>query len=119
LTTSRELGAERAARLRQGREILARKRLHPRVESIRRNLDAVLVLFDPDVRFRKRLDDFVQLLRRQRERSAFGDGGLTPASQSNFEIRGEHAYFIALGLDQYVRQDRDRVLPLNDALEEL
>ena len=108
-----------AAHIRQRRKILARQRLHPRVETVRRDLDAVLVLLDPDVRFRQRLDDLVELLRRQRQRAAFGDRRLTPAAQRDFEIGRQHPHFVALRLDQHVREDRNRVLALDDALEKL
>ena len=46
----------------------ARQRLHPRIEAIGGNFDAALVLLDPDVGLGQRLDDLVELLRRQRQR---------------------------------------------------
>src|SRR4029434_7800388 len=62
---------------------------------------------------------FVQLLRRKRERTTLCNSRLTATSQCNFEIRGKHADLVALRLEQHVRENRDRVLPLDDALEEL
>jgi hypothetical protein len=63
---TRERRAAGAGRLRKRRKIFARQRLHPGVEAIGRHLDAVLVFLDADVGFRQRLQDFVELLRRQR-----------------------------------------------------
>ena len=77
------------------------------------------VFLDPHVRFRQRLDDLVQLLRRQRQRPAFGDRRRALAAQPHFEIRREQLHFVAVGLDQDVRENRDRVLSFDDALEEL
>ena len=82
-------------------------------------LHAGLVLLDPDVGLRKRLDDLVELLRRQRQRPALRHRRLTPAAQRDFEIGREHPDLITLRFDQHVRQDRNRVLALDDALEEL
>ena len=47
------------------------------------------------------------------------DRRLTAASQRDFEIGGQHPHLVALGLDQHVRENRNRVLPLDDALEKL
>jgi hypothetical protein len=69
--------------------------------------------------FRQRLDDFVQLLRRQRQRSALRNGRRTFAAQADLEIRREHLHFRAVGFEQHVRENRNRVLALDYALEEL
>src|SRR5206468_11764237 len=60
-----------------------------------------------------------QLLRRQRQRAALGDGGLASAPQTHLEIRREQSYFAALGFDQHVGQNRNRVLAFDDALKKL
>ena len=75
--------------VRQRRKVFARQGLHPRVEPIGGDLDAVLVLFDPDVSVRQRLDDLVELLGRQRQRARLGDRRRTAASQADFQIRRE------------------------------
>ena len=76
-------------------------------------------VFDADVRFRQRLHDLVELLRRQRQRADLSDRRLTAAAKSHFEIGSEHANLITLGFEEHVREDRNRVLALDDALEEL
>ena len=108
-----------AGGLGNGGEVLARQRLHARLEAIGRDLHAALVLLDPDVGLRKLLDDLEQLLRRQRERSAGGDRGRASAPQPDLEVGGGHAHVLALGVDQDVGQDGNRVLALHDALEKL
>ena len=114
-----ERRADSPARFRHRRKILAGKRLHPRIETIGRNLDAVLVLLDPHVRFRQRLHDLVEFLRRQRDRSTPGDRRRARASQSNLQVGREQLDLIALRLEQHIREDRNRVLALDDPLEEL
>jgi hypothetical protein len=74
---ARERGTDHAGGFRQARKVFARQGLHPRVEAVGRDLDAVLVRLDPHVRFRQRLDDFVELLRRQRQGAALRDGRVT------------------------------------------
>ena len=49
----------------------------------------------------------------------FGDRGRALASQPDLEIRREQFHLVARCFDEHVRQDRNRVLPLDDALEEL
>ena len=66
---ARQRRARRAAGFGQRRKILARQRLHPRVEPIGGDLHAALVFGDADVGVGQRLDDLVELLRRQRQRS--------------------------------------------------
>ena len=88
LTGDRKLRAARSARarpcaatahrsatgrFRQRREILARQRLHPRLETIGRHLHVRAVLFDPHIGVGQRLHDLEQLLRRQRQRSTARD----------------------------------------------
>ena len=116
---ARQRRARLAAHVRQRREVLARQRLHPRVEPVRRDLDAVLVLLDPDVGLRQRLDDLVELLRRQRQRSALRDRRRAAAAQRDFEIGRQHPHLVALRFDQHVGEDGNRVLALDDALEKL
>jgi hypothetical protein len=105
-------------RLRQRREVLARQRLHPRVEAIGRDLHAVLVLLDPDVGLRQRLDDLVELLGRQRQRPPFVTTRRTGCAARPRD-RWPAASPIAVGLEQDVGKNRNRVLPLDDALEQL
>jgi len=83
------------------------------------DLHAPLVLGDANVGLRQRLDDLVKLLGRQRQRSGLRDRGFTRAAQAHFEIGGEKANFVALGLHQHVGQDGDRVLALDDPLKKL
>ena len=116
---SRQRRACGSAGIRQRRKVLARQRLHARVESVRRYFDAVAILFDPNVGFGKRLHDLVELLRRQRQRSALCHSRLATAAQRDFEIGREHADLIALRFDQHVGEDGNGVLPLDDALEKL
>ena len=101
------------------REVLAGQRLHARVEPVGRDFDAALVLFDPDVGVRQRLDDFVELLRRQRERAALRDRRRARAPQPNLEIRGQKLDVVAVSIDQHVCKDGNRVLAFDDALEQL
>jgi hypothetical protein len=107
------------SRIRKAGKILSRQRLHPRVEAICRNLDAVLVFLDPYVGLGQRLDDLEQLLRRQRERSPFGDRGRALAPKPDLQIRREQLDLVTRSFHEHVRQNRNRVLPLDDALEEL
>ena len=44
---------------------------------------------------------------------------VTAAAQRDFEVGREHPHLVALGFDQHVRENRNRVLPLDDALEKL
>jgi hypothetical protein len=83
------------------------------------NFDAVLVFFNADVCFGKSLDDLVELLCRQRQRSALCNGRLAFASQRNLKVGCKHPNFIAFGLEQHVREDRNRILALDNALEKL
>ena len=116
---TRQLRADGAARFRERREIFARKRLHPRVEPIRRDLHAAFVLGDADVRFGKRFDDLEKLLRRQRQRSALGNRRVALAAQADLEIGGKKTHRIAFRLHQHIGQDRDRVFSFHDALKKL
>ena len=86
---------------------------------VRGDFDAVLVLSDPDIRFRKSLDDLVELFRWQRQRTAFGHRRLTLAAKRYFKIRRQHPHFVAFCLEQHVREDRNRIFSLDDALEKL
>ena len=115
----RQLGAERATRLRQRRKVLARQRLHPRVETIGSDLDAVLVFLDSNVGVWQRLHDLVELLCRQRQSTALRDRRGTPTAQSNLEVGGEELHLVAVRLEQHIREDRNRVLAFDDALEQL
>ncbi len=108
-----------AGRFRQGGEVVARQRLHARVEAIRGHLDAVSVLLDPDVGFRQRLEDLVELLRRQGERARLGNRRVAPAPQPDLEIRREEPYFPVRSFDEHVGEDGNRVLALDDSLEQL
>ena len=116
---ARQRRARCAARLGQRRKILARQRLHPRVEPIGRDLHAAFVLGDANVGLRQRLDDLVELLRRQRQRSALCDRRRAFAAQANFEIGGKKTHLVAFGFHQHVRQNRNRVLSLDDSLKKL
>ena len=109
----------RRRRLGQRRKVLARQRLHPRIEPIGGDLHAVLVFLDPDVGLRQRLDDLVELLRRQRQRPALGHRRVTPAAQAHLQIGRQELDFAIPRLDQHVGENRDGVLALDDALEEL
>ncbi len=117
--SARQRRARRTARVWQRRKILARQRLHPRIEAVGRDLHAALVLRDADVGFRQRLHDLEKLLRGQRERAAFGDRRRALAAQSDLEIGREKAHFVAFRLHQHVRENRDRVLAFDDSLKKL
>ncbi len=122
LLAARRAAASRCTlplRLGQRREIVARQRLHARVEPIGGDLHAALVLFDAHVGFRQRLDDLEELLRRQRQRAALGDRRLAPAPKADLEIRREQLHLVARRLDQDVGKNRNRVLALDDALKQL
>jgi len=108
-----------AARIRQCRKVFSRQRLHARVETIRCYFDPVLVFFDPDVGLRQSLDDFVELLCRQRQRTALAHRRIAAAAQGDLEVGRQHPHFVAVGFDQHVGQNRNRVFPLDDALEQL
>ena len=116
---SRKRRRRRGACFRQRREVLARQRLHPRVEPIGRHLHAAFVFGDANVRFGQRLDNLVKFFRRQRERSALRDRCCALAAQRHFEIGGEKTDFLAFCLHQHVRQDRNRVFPFHDSLKKL
>ena len=88
-------------------------------EPIRRDLDPVFVFLDADVGFRQRLDDLVELLRRQRQRPALGDRRVTPAAQPDLEVGRQELHFAVRRFDEHVGENRDGVLALDDALEEL
>ena len=49
----------------------------------------------------------------------FATDACAPAAQPDLEIRRQQPHLIAVGLDQHVRQDGDRVLAFDDALEQL
>src|SRR5207253_1033608 len=106
-------------RFRQRRKIFTRQRLHPRVEFVGGDLHAVLDFLDSNVGFGKRLDDLVKLLRRERERAALRNRRVAAAAQRDLEIGRQHADLVALRFDQHVRENRDRVLALDAALEKL
>jgi hypothetical protein len=116
---ARQGGGERARGVRQRREVFPRQRLHPRVEPIGRHLHAVLVLLDPDVGLGQRLDDLVELLRRQRQGAALADRRRTAAAQPDLEIGRQKLHLVAVGLDEHVREDGNRVLAFDDPLEQL
>ena len=105
--------------IRQRRKVFARECLHARIKMVRRNFDAVLVLFDPDVRFRQSLHNFVEFFCWQRQRTTLRHSCVTLAAQRYFEIGREHPNLIAFGFKQHIRKDRNRVLALDDALEKL
>ena len=108
-----------AAAVRHGRKIVPRHGLQPRLEAVGRHLDAVLVLLDEDVGIGQGLDDFEELLGGQRQRPGLLDLGRAPALQPDFEVGCRQADLRALGVDQDVGEDGNRVLALDDALEEL
>ncbi len=108
-----------ASALGQRRKIFARQCLHSRVEPVRRYLYAVLVLFNPDVGIGKSLDDFVELLGGQRQRSGFRDRRRAPAAQADLQVRREQLDLFTIGVDEHVGQNRDRVLAFDNALEQL
>ena len=114
-----ERRGRRAARFRQRRKILARQRLHARVEAVGRDLHAALVLGDADVGFRQRLHDLVELLGRQRQRPGLRDRGRALTAQADFEIGGKKADLVAFGFHQHVRENRDRIFSLDDSLKKL
>ena len=116
---ARQHRAASPAGLGQCGKVLARQCLHPRVETIGRNLDAVLVLLDSDVRFRQRLDDLVELLRRKRQRTALRNRCLTLAPECDLEIGRKHAHLITLCFEQHIRKNGNGVLAFDDALEKL
>ncbi len=90
---ARQRRAVGAGAVRQRRKVLARQRLHARVEPIGRDLDAALVFLDPDVGLGQRLDDLVELLRRQRQRSASSTtDAVTRAAQPDLEIGREQLH---------------------------
>jgi hypothetical protein len=65
------------------------------------------------------LDDLVELLGRQRQRSALANRCVAAAAQPDLEVRRQQLHVVAIGLDEHVREDRDRVLALDDPLEQL
>ena len=75
-----------AGRFRQRRKVLARQRLHLRLEAIGSHLHVRAVLLDPHVGVGQRLDDLEQFLGRQRQRSTARDGRVAGASQTDLEI---------------------------------
>jgi hypothetical protein len=104
-----------------GVEVAHRHRRHLRLEAIGRHGDVVAVLRARlHVAVGQRPHDLVELLRRERDGSRFLDGGFTAARQRHLDIGGEQADAVcAVGFDQHVRQDGNRVLALDDLLEEL
>ena len=117
--TSRGASRRRSPpRLRQRREVVPRQRLHPRVEPIGRDLDAVLVLLDADVGVRQRPRSR-KFLGRQRQRPGFVDRGSHRLRRPTSRSVASKPHLVALRLDQHVGEDRNRVLALDDALEEL
>ena len=120
---ARQRGSRRAtttAVLGERGEVLARQRLHSRVESIGGDLHAALVLGDPYVSgLRQRLHDLVELLGWQRQRAALRDGCRASTPQSHFQVGREKPDLITFGSHQDIRENRNRVFPLDDALEKL
>ena len=116
---SRKHHRRSAAALRQRRKILARQRLHPRVEAVGGHLDATLFFGDANVRFRQRLHDLVEFFCRQRERSAFRNRRCAFTAKADFEIGGQKFHFLSFGFHQHVRENRNRVLAFDDSLKKL
>ena len=102
------------------REILARQRLHPRIESIRRHLHAALVFARCGCRFpAAHLTISYSFLAGSVSDSALSDRRLAFAAQRDLEIGREQAHLVALGFHQHVGEDRNRVLAFDDALKKL
>src|SRR5262249_5891164 len=68
---------------------------------------------------RKRADDFVQLLCRKGERSAFRNRCGTLAAKSDLEVGGEKSNLVAFRFHQHIGQDGNRVLAFHDSLKKL
>ena len=117
--SSRQRRACGSTDIRQRREVLARQRLHARIKSVRSYFDAVAILFDSNIGLGKSFHDFVELLRRERQRPALCHSRLATASQCDLEVGREHANLITLRFNQHVGEDGNGVLPLDDALEKL
>src|SRR5450759_1266718 len=115
----RQRQARLPGRMRQRRIILRRHRLDARVETVGRNFHAGLVLLDADLGLRKHADDLEKLLRRQRDFAALRHRRGALAAQRHLEVGGQESKLLALGLHQNVGEDGNRVVPLDDSLEEL
>ena len=114
---TRKRGASRSGCFRQTGEILPRERLHPRIESVRRDFDAVLVFDDPDISLRKGLDDLVEFLCWERQRSTLTNRSRASTSQRHFEVGRQESYLFPFCLDEHVRKNWNGVLSLDNALE--
>jgi len=115
-----DLDALALARLGQRREILLRQAGHlvddalalDRRPAIRQDLDVY-------VAFRERPCDLVELLGPERDGARVRDLCRTPATQRDIQVRGGDLYPTLSRFDQDVRQDRNGVLPLDEALHEV
>ena len=67
----------------------------------------------------ERTNDFVELLGRQGDRTRAIDGSFATARKRDFDVGGEELDGVAVGFEEDVGEDRDRVLALDDLLEEL
>src|SRR6185436_1979453 len=90
-----QLNRRAATSFRKRWKVLARQRLHSRIEAIGSHFDAALVFDNLDVCFRQRLDDLVELLCRKRERTTFGDSRMASTAKSHLEIRREQLHLLA------------------------
>ena len=116
---ARQDGVAGPRAVRHGREVVPRHGLQARFEPVGRDLDAVLVLLDEDVGVRQRLDDLEELLGRQGQRARLLDLGRAAALEPDLEVGRRQAHLRPFGVDQDVGEDGNRVLALDDALEEL
>ena len=116
---TRQRGGRRRPGFGQRGKVFARQRLHARIEPVGGDFDAALVFRDPDVCFRQRFHDLVELLGGKRQRAALRYGCLAPAAQPHLQVSGKKAHLVALRFHQHVGKDRNRVLALHDPLEKL
>src|SRR5581483_5113954 len=116
----RQGGRRGATVLGRRRKLARRQRLHPRLEAVGRDRHALaaLVFLDANFRLRQRADNLEELLGREREDARRGDRRFALRPHADVEIRGEQRRLVVAGVDQDVREDRNRVLPFDDALEQ-
>jgi hypothetical protein len=103
------------------RKVADRHRRHLRFESIRRHGHVIAVLRRTElhVAIGQRSHDLVQLLGRERDGARLFHGRFAAARERHLDVGREQANRIAIGFNQHVRQDGNRVLALDDLLEKL
>src|SRR5207253_1242042 len=74
---------------------------------------------DVDVTLGQRAGDLVELLGRKRDRARRGNARIATATNGDVEVRRGDAQCPVAGVQKHVGEDRNRVLALDDPLDEI